>query len=289
MTGFPSRTVDNSISSTIVLHAGGIGDFLLACPALAALAQEGPIELLGRRERLELAVTSGIAQACHDMDSCGFASVFSEPSDNLRSFLARYERAVVWMRDDGTIRRGLEECGLRNARLFPGLPPSDWTDHASAYYGNCLGFAELPPLRLFLGGDADANQNDVIIQPGSGGRQKNWPLENFLSLADALKRQGRNVAWSLGPAEEHISLPAVVAAIPEGSLVQLGRALSKAALFIGNDSGTTHLAAAVGCRTVAIFGQTDPKVWAPRGGNVSVVQREPWPAVNDVLAAILVV
>jgi ADP-heptose:LPS heptosyltransferase len=45
-------------------------------------------------------------------------------------------------------------------------------------------------------------------------------------------------------------------------------------LFIGNDSGISHLAAALGIPTVAIFGPTDPKVWSPKGRNIAVVRQE---------------
>jgi ADP-heptose:LPS heptosyltransferase len=47
--------------------------------------------------------------------------------------------------------------------------------------------------------------------------------------------------------------------------------LARCAAFIGNDSGITHLAAAVGAPTLAVFGPTDPALWAPRGKAVRVV------------------
>ena len=55
-----------------------------------------------------------------------------------------------------------------------------------------------------------------------------------------------------------------------------------ARLYIGNDSGIAHLAAAVGTPVIAIFLASDPRVWAPRGLNVTVLER---PSVDDVLAA----
>lgn len=70
------------------------------------------------------------------------------------------------------------------------------------------------------------------------------------------------------------------------SLVELARSLAGARLYIGNDSGVSHLAAAVGCPTVVLFGPTDPRVWAPRGGHVTVVRGMPWPEVGQVLEAL---
>jgi len=50
--------------------------------------------------------------------------------------------------------------------------------------------------------------------------------------------------------------------------------LAEAALYIGNDSGLTHLAAATGCPTIALFGASDPAVWRPLGDHVRVIVSE---------------
>jgi len=56
------------------------------------------------------------------------------------------------------------------------------------------------------------------------------------------------------------------------SLVQLASVLEGCRLFIGNDSGISHMAAALGLPTLAIFGPTDHRVWSPRGEKVEVVR-----------------
>lgn len=249
-------------------------------------AEEGPIELAGRRQRLELAVAAGWAERAHDLDDTGFPTLFSAPSDRLRRFLETFDRAVVWMRDDdGRIRSGLEACGLRDAVVAPGLPPSNWSRHASEYYFESLGYpGPPPPFRLSI---APATvRHDVLIHPGSGGERKNWPVDRFRAVADALRGQGRQVEWIRGPAEEGLALPDAKAALPEMPLVDLATHLAAARLYLGNDSGVTHLAAAVGCPTVAVFGPTNPRVWAPRGSHVQVVHGEPWPEVKEVLRAV---
>ncbi len=269
---------------TLAVHTGGIGDFLLACPALIHLAEEGPLELLGRADRLAVAVAAGIAKAAHDMDCAGFDSVFTEPNDRLRGLLARFDRCVVWMRDEGTIARAIRRCGVADVHVLPGLPPKDWPDHASCYYLECLGYGAVKPLRLDI---APGNtRRDVIIHPGSGGCDKSWPLAQFEAVVDALVRQGRSVTWCLGPAEEAVAVPPGTALLRLDSLVDLAQELAAARLYLGNDSGITHLAAAVGCRTVVIFGPTNPRVWAPLGEHVTVVQGFPWPEAAAVLAQI---
>ncbi|HOZ46838.1 MAG TPA: glycosyltransferase family 9 protein [Candidatus Hydrogenedentes bacterium] len=268
---------------TLVVHTGGIGDFLLACPALERLAKEGPVELLGKPERLALAVAGGIAVAAHDIESSGFESVFTEPAPRLRAFLARYDRCIVWMRDGGSIAEAIHRCGVAVVRAFAGLPPEGYDRHASRYYAECLGYTEIDaPFGLAV---EASGTHDVIIHPGSGSRGKNWPLEHFIAVADGLAAENRRVTWCLGPAEGHLRLPASFETVPSPALVDVAHVLAGTRLFLGNDSGIAHLAASVGCPTVAVFGPSNAAVWAPRGPYVEVVQGRPWPAIADVLNA----
>jgi heptosyltransferase-3 len=270
----------------LVVHTGGIGDFLLCCPSIQCMARDAVLELLGRPERLALARDAGLAERIHDLEAAGFDSLFAAPSETIRALLSRFDAALVWMRDDdGALKRAIQSCGLPDVRTFPGLPPQSWARHASEYYLHCLGFDAVPPFRLTL--PSDAAPLDVVIHPGSGGRTKNWPLDRFLQLAEALRARGREVHWCVGPAEEEIPLPADAKVVCEASLAALARRLMAARDYVGNDSGITHLAAACGVRTTAVFGVTDPRVWAPRGAEVRVVSGMPWPGIDEVLSALL--
>ena len=264
---------------------GGLGDFLLACPALQRLMAAGPVELLGRRERLQLGVDAGFAVKAHHMDDVGFDTLFTTPSDGLRAFLGRFSRVIVWMRDAVPLGQAIHACGVPEVHVFPGLPQEDWGGHASEYYLRCLGLNEGPSLQLNVAPAAEPH--DVLVHPGSGGRHKNWPMMNFIKLEMELAKRARRVTWCLGPAEERFRVPAGARCVRPVSLSDAARELAAARVYVGNDSGITHLAAAVGCSTMALFGPTDPAVWAPRGGNVTVLRGEPWPEVEDVLAEVL--
>lgn len=120
----------------------------------------------------------------------------------------------------------------------------------------------------------------VLIHPGAGGLPKCWPLDRFLALADAL--QPTAIHWLLGPAELDCS-PARFAPLRErtsarretlsveNDLEAAARHMAAADLYIGNDAGTTHLAAALSVPTIAVFGPTDPAVWRPLGTIVRTV------------------
>jgi ADP-heptose:LPS heptosyltransferase len=119
----------------------------------------------------------------------------------------------------------------------------------------------------------------VAAHPGSGSPVKNWPIERFVTVARGLAA-GQPWLLVLGPAEAHV--PDL-----EGSVVArnwpvrtLGAALSRAGLFLGNDSGASHLAAASGAPTLALFGPTDPALWAPVGPSVATL-RAPRGALSD--------
>ncbi len=110
-----------------------------------------------------------------------------------------------------------------------------------------------------------AREDFAVIHPFSGSARKNWPLERFRELAERLAMP---VRWCAGPEES------LDGAVRFEDLYELACWLASARIYIGNDSGITHLAAAVGTPVVAIFGPTDPEVWAPRGERVAVVSGE---------------
>lgn len=282
---------------TLVLHTGALGDFLLACPALRSLALRGPIELVGHPERHALAVAAGLAKRAHPLDVLGLHEVFAAPEAavkappaRLRAFLRPFNRAQIWMRDpDDLLAHVFRRAGVAVVGCAPGLPHGDWPGHACDYYLNTVGARESVPtaaFRLELGpSDTPLPQLDIVLQPGSGSPRKNWPLAHFHALSQALLSRGRRVTWLVGPAEADCAPPPGAALLQESDLVALGRALASAELFIGNDTGTTHLAAQVGCPTVALFGPTDPAQWGPIGARVCVVVGTPWPTVEAILGA----
>lgn len=271
----------------VVVHAGGIGDLILASPALRVLASQANLDLVGYAERAQLLVDAGIARRGLSMDAVDFGSVSSTPSPRLREFLSGASRAVVWMADpDGTLAAALHGCGVGQVLCAPGIPPASWDRHASEYYAETLGLAvpvQSPQLAL----PAEPSGCDVVLHPGSGSPNKNWPMDRYAALAQKLERRGLRVAWSLGPAEEHLLPPNGAMRLAPESLVHLGRILARARGYVGNDTGITHLAAAVGCPTVALFGPTNATVWGPRGHAVRILQGAPWPEVPAVEHALL--
>ncbi len=130
----------------------------------------------------------------------------------------------------------------------------------------------------------------IALHPGSGSPRKNWPLENWIALgASLLARHPPPRLLLIGGEADHAQLDALTAAW-RGAPVLLARdlplphlaaLLARCRLFLGHDTGISHLAAAAGAPCLLLFGPTDPAVWAPANPHVSII-----PAPGGDLAAL---
>jgi len=145
-------------------------------------------------------------------------------------------------------------------RFLDALPNAAAKVHAADFFLQQAGGAGVAVPRIDC--ERHAGGDFAAIHPFSGSARKNWPLDRFREVAARLPMP---VRWCAGPEE------AMEDAMRFENLYDLACWLARARVYIGNDSGITHLAAAVGTPVVAIFGPTDPAVWAPRGERVSVV------------------
>jgi heptosyltransferase-3 len=123
------------------------------------------------------------------------------------------------------------------------------------------------------------SEKTVVIAPGSGSLSKCWPVENFLAVGRQLKSNGFKVLFLLGPAElERFSpdtirqLGSAAPCVSDLPLAEVLQLLSASYGFVGNDSGVTHLAGALGIKTIAIFGPTQSDIYRPCGPDVRILQ-----------------
>jgi ADP-heptose:LPS heptosyltransferase len=248
----------------LLIRPGAIGDCIVSLPALESLRVEYT-EVWVARPNVPLIRFADRVRAIPDtgLDWLEIRGADSPPA--LLEALAGFDSIVSWY---GANRENFRETvrGLGFPfRLLDALP-AEGNCHAVDFYldqARVIGGAAVEPVPRI---PVEATREDfVVIHPFSGSPAKNWPLEKFRELAASI--EGR-VEWCAGPEEE------LAGARRFDDLYELGQWLTRARLYIGNDSGVTHLAAAVGTPVVAIFGPTDPGVWGPRGRTVKIVRAE---------------
>ena len=123
----------------------------------------------------------------------------------------------------------------------------------------------------------------AAVHPGSRGELRRWRSGRFAELIERLRAAGPVAILLLGGPGEEAVLEAVQSRMERPaelcscdlSLLELGELLRRCALFVGNDSAPGHLAAAVGCPTVSLFGPTFPHMWRPLAPKGEVLFKDP--------------
>jgi len=270
-------------ASITLVRAGALGDTVLTLPAVQALRDRYPnahLTVIGYPASWEIA--GSMVDEVLSVDRADLAGLLAgTPVPALISRLALVDLLVLWTQQDrGSMLPPTAKPEIISASPYP--PPGI---HASAWLLQTLALPDdtLAGFRLDFDGAERAEATSVLralhlsrpvmLHPGAGAHWKRWPAERFADLADTLERQGRQVLLVKGPADvesieavqAHASRPYPV--LREPSLRRLAALLAQCSLFVGNDSGVTHLAAITGVPTVALFGPTDPANWAPLGNS----------------------
>jgi lipopolysaccharide heptosyltransferase I len=139
--------------------------------------------------------------------------------------------------------------------------------------------AEAEEAGRILAGLGSTRGAPILLCPGASRRQayKRWPADAWSRLAILLADAGRTPVVVWGPGEEDLAAgierrsDGRARLAPPTSLPVLAALLRRSALFVGADTGPMHLAWAVGCRVVALFGPTDPRLNAPVGPGHAVL------------------
>jgi heptosyltransferase-3 len=253
----------------LIIRPGGLGDCILALPAIEFL----------KAEYTEVWVPSTVAplvqfaDAVHGLSTTGIDLLGIddvEPPPELLNRVRSFDSIVSWYgAGRPEFRDALAALGPA-CTFYPALPPPDKAQHAIDFFSEQVGAPSGLVPRIEVG--VVPSRGSMVIHPFSGGHKKNWPLENFRKLASCLDLP---VEWTAGPEEE---LPG---AIRFENTLELARWLRGARVYIGNDSGVSHLAAALGIPVVAIFVASRAEVWGPRGDRVHILQS---PTVEELLA-----
>ncbi len=300
---FLSKMRYGHIKRILIIHQGALGDFITCLPALGCLRRafaDIHMALMGYPRVLELVRNRYYADAVLPVDRAEVALLYRETGDypnSLTEFLGTFQLIGVIGLNRYPFIRNLREISNARVVVIPPFPPDGEAVHMVDHLLSLPRHVGVPvhveSPRLVLSeedrkGAADFLRHQgvvpdrplIAVHPGSGSTAKAWPPARFIDLAEKLvSTYSAHILFVVGPGEENIKKkllrplgqkpPIILDSLP---LPHLGAILARCRIFVGNDSGITHMAAAVGTPVVALFGPTDPVRWAPRGRDVGVIR-----------------
>ena len=278
----------------LVIRSGALGDVLLLRRAVARLRAAGyDVHLLAPSGAGPALVGAGGSEVSGwtPADAPACAALWAREGDcpaALRPHVEGQEALAVAFTGSAEVAANLRAVGVRVLARQPDPPPGR---HAADWLSGALDDAGLPettapePTLVFSGEERAAARplldrlpsRFLAVHAGSGSLRKNWPAARFAESARALAG-AEPFLWVEGPADaptepRTLDIPTWVRArsLP---LRTLAAVLARASVYLGNDSGVSHLAAAAGAPTVAVFGPTDPDRWSPVGPAVRTVRAD---------------
>jgi ADP-heptose:LPS heptosyltransferase len=270
-----------------------LGDFLCFLPALRVLSQDRQVDLLARSEFVDLVPSTVKVRSLECYQIHRLFVPRSGKEAELLKFFAPYSAILSWMGSrQNTFVRELDSVSQGRARVFP-FQPSSRLIHQADYYLACVGgptlAAGVPQVALRPEAVAWAERywqqhfmSDkpvLALAPGSGAQEKNWPEIYFRAVAGWWRqRTSGAVVIVVGPVEdergEYRTLSQEAVTARHLNLGQLAALLARSDLYLGNDSGVSHLAAAVNVVTAVLFGPSNVHQWSPRGKQVMVLNQQ---------------
>lgn len=270
--------------NVICYHNGALGDFISILPSIYHFQKQHTISqftFLTKRPHGELANYLKISTDFKDINSYHFSFLFDQNCDQCKidNFFRSYDLGIFFAHENSPIYYNVSKSNLKIIRQNP------FPDHDISIYQfhnlmlNGINF-EIDINFISKVNETSsciANQisnKSIFLHPGSGSLKKNWPFSNFLIIAKTL-RQKYPINWIIGECEELVckDIPESDKIFQNLSLPEIYRTLQEGILYIGNDSGISHLAAITGIPTIALFGPSNPNIWKPYGENVSIVTK----------------
>ena len=287
----------------LIIRGGAIGDFILTVPVIAAVRERwrnAHIEVLSYPHIAQLAVAPELLNGVREISDRGVATFFAHRGEldrDFRSYFGQFQQIVSFLYDpDQVFETNVKTVSRRYLAGIhkPTEPqPPVQAIHASSQLIKVLEslaiYVENPVARLYPQRAERMFAHDfyrgtpprplIAVHPGSGGESKVWPVANWLELCRWVIAEQKGHVLLIGGEADQANVELLRSRLPAEKiqlanklkLPQLGAVLEQATLFIGHDSGISHLAAAVATPSLVLFGPTNPAVWRPLGPGVRIL------------------
>jgi ADP-heptose:LPS heptosyltransferase len=281
-------------AKVLVIRGGAIGDFILTLPVLAALREQFPrteIEVLGYPHIAGLALAGGLARRVRSIEARPLAGFFArngELAPELAEYFSGFQLIVSYLYDpDEIFKTNVGRCSKAQFIAGPHRPDEMADLHATDVFLKPLerlaifGSDAMPRLEVARAFETTAGTGRwLAVHPGSGSESKNWPETKWLQLLRELVKSTALHFLLIGGEAERDRLERLSAVLPptrlklmqSTPLPELAEWLASCVGFIGHDSGISHLAAAVGVRSLILWANSNESVWRPRGRELTILR-----------------
>jgi heptosyltransferase-3 len=282
--------VNQAQGKILVIRGGAIGDFILTLPVFTALRQQFPeteLEVLGYPHIVKLAVAGGLAHRARSIEAMALAGFFARGGDldpALADYFSGFDLILSYLYDpDGIFQTNVRRCSAAQFILGPHRP-----DELAGIPAAKVFLKPLERLAIFDPdsvphleiGVAEPGRRQLALHPGSGSERKNWPELQWADLLQSLVNETDFDLLLVGGEAEGERLQRLAAALPPTRtrvaqslpLPELAVALRRCQVFIGHDSGISHLAAALGLRGLVLWGDSVEAIWRPPSERFAILR-----------------
>lgn len=278
----------------LVIRGGAIGDFILTLPVLAALRQQFPrtrLEVLGYPHIAQLALAGGLVQRVESIEARALAGFFArngQLAESLADYFSEFDLIISYLYDpDEIFKTNVGRCTRAQYIAGPHRPDESRGIHATEVFLKPLEQLAIfspdstPQLEITRAFETTvASGRWLAVHPGSGSENKNWPEAKWAEFLAHITRSTALHLLLAGGEAERGRLERLASALPAARLKlmqsvplpELATWLASCAVFVGHDSGISHLAAAVGVPSLILWGGTSEAVWRPRGREMMVLR-----------------
>jgi hypothetical protein len=274
--------------AALVVFPGSLGDFICFLPTLNALRGQyagTTLAVVGQASLLPLAVRPGLGDQGVALESAAVTRFFISGAKQTSPAPGTYIGDVYsWFgTGDPVVRENLMKLAGGRVRCARFAPPAEHEGHVARWFLRSAGLSPASAstgthISLLAGEKERAEEfwhhhrlvgrTVLAVHRGAGNRAKRWTDDGYEAVTRWWRARGGGVIEVAGPTDQEQPLAPCHSVARGLALGDVAALLARADLYLGSDTGVSHLAGAVGTCGVVVFGPTRALAWRPLGGRL---------------------